>query len=161
MAGGPGHDKGKLISGVSYKGVRSPLHWREWTQAEGNYAETVASPFLCVCAEKFNDWVLSSDKNLFKYKRSRLGSQPNKLTKDSMFKIIEHDHYNMKGVSTQFCLLSFTKYRDDLNEYSWAYFNMPWGNSARICFSNVQNSHSYCILREKKHQRKKIRKDMW
>ena len=116
---------------------------------------------FCVCAEKFNDWVLSSDKNLFKYKRSRLGSQPNKLTKDSVFKIIEHDHYNMKGVSTQFCLLSFTKYRDDLNEYSWAYFNMPWGNSARICFSNVQNSHSYCILREKKHQRKKIRKDMW
>lgn len=103
------------------------------------------------CTEKFNDWVLSSGKNLFKCKRSRLGSQPNKLTKDSLFKIIDWStHYNMKGVSTQFCLLSFTKYRDDLNEYSWAYFNMPWGNSAsRICFSNVQNSHPYCILREK------------
>ena len=114
------------------------------------------------CTEKFNDWVLSSGKNLFKCKRSRLGSQPNKLTKDSMFKIIDWStHYNMKGVNTQFCLLSFTKYRDDLNEYFWAYFNMPWGNSAsRICFSNVRNSHSYCILRGKKSTKIEVHRNM-
>ena len=138
----------KVHSSVVFhtKLFRSPLHWREWTQAEGNYANTVASSFSH--AVKFNNWVLSSGKNLFKCKRSRLGSQSNKLTKDSVFTIIDlSTHDNVKGVSTQFCLLSFTKYRDDLNEYSWAYFNMPWGNSARICFSNSQISHSYCILR--------------
>lgn len=61
----------------------------------------------------------------------------------------------MKGVNTEFSLLSFTKYGDDLNECSWAYFNMPQGNNARICLISIQIT----ILGEK-HQCKKLLKDM-